>query len=208
MTPRFHGSPKQKNMEKEKFPRAAAEAVAAELMVTKYRLGELCERWAIAGSIRRKKPEVSDIEIVYVPSEGVRKITDDFFPYSKPVNCMAEGLNVLVEARILKARENKDGHKIAAAGDKNKFVVHLPSGIPVDFFSCPAANWWNYFTCRTGSAASNERISNAALARGYHWRTGGPGFEAMRNGEIIPVHSEEEVFAFVGLPYLPPEKRV
>jgi len=39
-------------MGKEKVPREKAEAVAAEIM---RQLADFCERWQIAGSIRRKK---------------------------------------------------------------------------------------------------------------------------------------------------------
>ena len=176
-------------------------------MVSKFNLGGLCDRWAIAGSVRRKKPEVSDIEIVYVPRVERKEIPGQLFPHSQSVNLVDEEISKLVAAGPLCLRLNKNGRPIGF-GTRNKFLVHVPSGIPVDFFSCQSESWWNVFTCRTGSADSNERVSNAALARGYHWRTGGPGFEDMRNGGIIPVHSEEEIFAFVGLPCLPPENRI
>jgi DNA polymerase/3'-5' exonuclease PolX len=67
-------------MAKEKVPRAEAEAVAAEIMC---QLADFCQRWKIAGSIRRKKAEVSDIEIVYVPHQGERESTGDMFDSTK-----------------------------------------------------------------------------------------------------------------------------
>jgi len=194
-------------MAKEKFPLAAAETVANEVMISKYHLGDLCERWSIAGSIRRKKADVSDIEIVYAGRVERREIPDQLLPHSQLVNLMDEEINKLVGSGILDFRLNKNGRPIGF-GPQNKFLVHAATGIPLDLFSCSLENWWNVLTCRTGSKASNERVSNAALGRGYHWRTGGPGFEDMSDDVIIPVYSEEEVFAFVGLPYLPPDKRI
>ncbi len=191
-------------MEKEKVPLADARNTAAALL---RHLRKFCVRCKVAGSVRRKKPEVSDIEIVYVPKEERKEISDQLFPHSQTVNLMDEEISKLVAAGLLRLRLNKHGRPIGA-GRRNKFLVHVASGMPLDFFSCPLENWCNVLTCRTGSAESNERISNAALAGGYHWRTGGPGFEAMSDGGIIPVYSEEEVFAFVGLEYLRPELRV
>ncbi|RYD50171.1 MAG: hypothetical protein EOP83_24365, partial [Verrucomicrobiaceae bacterium] len=49
---------------KPRFPREAALVVAGELV---HLLGPVCERIAIAGSLRRDKPEVGDVEILFVP---------------------------------------------------------------------------------------------------------------------------------------------
>ena len=50
--------------EKRRWPLADARAVAERWLAM---LAPVCERVQIAGSARREKPEVGDIELVYVP---------------------------------------------------------------------------------------------------------------------------------------------
>ncbi|MGN6643580.1 MAG: hypothetical protein ACTHKU_11340, partial [Verrucomicrobiota bacterium] len=82
---------------------------------------------------------------------------------------------------------------------------HKETGLPVDLFAATPENWFNYLVCRTGPADSNTRICMAAQARGWKWNPYGVGFS--RGDEIQAVASEEEVFAFVGLPFEKPEGR-
>ena len=67
---------------KVKHPRAKAVAVARELTVA---LRGLCEpgRFIFAGSLRRLKPEVGDIEVVYVPLVESRPDPDDLLPENR-----------------------------------------------------------------------------------------------------------------------------
>ena len=75
-------------------------------------------------------------------------------------------------------------------------------GLPAD---ATEDNWWNYVVCRTGPSASNIRIAQEARKRGWKWTPYGAGFR--RPGTTHKVASEEEVFRFVGLPYLPSWER-
>ncbi|MHB9007630.1 MAG: DNA polymerase/3'-5' exonuclease PolX, partial [Limisphaerales bacterium] len=69
------------------------------------------------------------------------------------------------------------------------------------------SNWANYLVCRTGPATLNTRIASLAQARGLKWNPYGSGFLDQANGRDVVVTTEEEVFAAVGLPCLPPEQR-
>ncbi len=80
-----------------------------------------CTRIEIAGSIRRRKQEVGDIEILCIPKYG------DFG------DRLDQRLWVLVENGTLTYRLNKKGS--TTYGPKNKFMVHTDSGIGVDIFS-------------------------------------------------------------------------
>jgi len=90
----------------------------------------------------------------------------------------------------------------------------VPSGIPVDLFATTEECWYNYLVCRTGGKETNLAICRAANAKGWSWTPYGPGFTC-HPGEVSPeeyteqhlVHSEREVFEFVGLPYLEPRDR-
>jgi DNA polymerase/3'-5' exonuclease PolX len=50
-------------------------------------------------------------------------------------------------------------------------------------------------------------ICKRAQVLGYRWNPYGGGFVNLYNGELRRCHTEDEVFAFVGLPWLPPEER-
>jgi DNA polymerase/3'-5' exonuclease PolX len=188
--------------EKRKFHLFEAAAVAAEITGAMEALcgaGYLCA----AGSVRRRKPQVGDIEIVYVPVIGSRRLPDEFF--GTPVNAADDWLDQMVRQKVFAQRLNTLGRK--TWGGRIKLATHVPTGIPVDFFEATKANWWNYMVCRTGPKESNMAISRAALARGWEWHPYSPGFVSKDARELHAVKSEAEVFEFVGLKDLPPEER-
>jgi DNA polymerase/3'-5' exonuclease PolX len=168
-----------------------ARSIAEELKVL---LEPACHRIEIAGSIRRQKPEVNDIELLCIPKYG---------GLSCRVNLLDKRIIGLVHAGILDYRLNKRGRR--AYGQKNKFLVHIPSGIGVDIFSTTPECWPVALAVRTGGARTNKRIAMAAIQKGWHLRAYGRGF-ATPQGELV-CYSEREVFELVGLPYLSPEKR-
>jgi len=189
--------------DKPKFPRAAALAVARELCTA---LAPFAERLVVAGSLRRRKEFVGDVELLYVPR--VQSVPDGFFD-TRAEN-LADGLFARWLADgVLEQRRNENGSTMW--GPKNKFARHVRSGIPVDLFEANAENWFNYKVCRTGGAENNVRIAAAAQARGWKWNPYGVGFSReatmMAPAEERRMESEREVFEFVGLPYVEPWQR-
>ena len=187
-------------MSKVKYPRDAALAVAKELCD----IQRICERLICAGSLRRRKLAVGDVEILYIPKFAT--VQDGFFD-SKRVNVVDEALEEMLKTGIIAKRKNMNGSVMW--GDKNKLAVHVASGIPVDFFAATEANWFNYLVCRTGGSENNVAICNAAITKGWKWNPYGRGFSRANaiGGEIHQVSSEREVFEFVGLPYREPWER-
>lgn len=193
---------------KTKYPRAAALDVARLLVAC---LKPCCSHLIVAGSLRRLKPEVGDVEILYVPNIVTGPDPDDLFGKQKSFNAVDVALAELIDKHaVLGKRPNIHGH--TAWGAKNKLAVHLASGIPVDLFEATVENWWNLVVCRTGGQNSNVEISMAAQRAGWNWNPYGCGFSRPnpeRNGWslIREIHSEREVFEFVGLPYREPKDR-
>jgi DNA polymerase/3'-5' exonuclease PolX len=188
-----------------KHPRAKALEVARELTAA---LRELCEpeRFIFAGSLRRLKPEVGDIEMVYVPKVALLPDPADLLGNPTPTVLFDRQLAVWLHKGVLAKRVGEKGG--TAWGSQIKLAVHVASGIGIDFFEAAKRNFWTVLVCRTGSAESNMRVCQAAEARGLKWN---PylGFEDRRTGELLYVpESEEAVFAHVGLPYLQPKDRV
>jgi DNA polymerase/3'-5' exonuclease PolX len=183
---------------KQKFPRSAAISVAREILAA---ITPFCERIILAGSLRRRKQEVGDVEILYIPMFVVEP--DGLFD-KHTVNLADRALDKLLLSGVISKRLNSLGSE--TWGDKNKLARHVATGIPIDLFSTRISTWHNYLVCRTGSAENNMRIASAAKARGWKWNPYGPGFTD-HHGNCVEVTSEHDVFHLSGLPYLEPWQR-
>ncbi|MBA7676227.1 hypothetical protein ES703_84468 [subsurface metagenome] len=153
-------------------------------------LTPVCEKIEVAGSIRRQKLEVGDIELLCIPR------------YVVGVDQLDREIGALMIQGILGHRRNKRGSRIY--GPKNKLLVHI-NGIGVDIFSTDANCWPVSLVVRTGGKETNMRIARAALRKGWHFHAYGSGFSTP-DGEIV-CGSEREVFEAVGLPYQEPWER-
>ena len=167
---------------------AKAKAIAEEL---KALLEPACEKIVVAGSIRRQKPDVGDIELLCIPK------------YDGPVDQLDREIRLLIEQGILSFRCNKLGSKVY--GPKNKLMVHIRSGIGVDIFSTTEDCWPVALVVRTGGAETNKRIATVALGKGWSFHAYGWGFTTPQGERVC--RSEREVFEAVGLPYLEPWER-
>jgi DNA polymerase (family 10) len=157
---------------------AAARAIADELLA---HIAPGCTRAIVAGSIRRGKATVGDIEILYCPRGGEA--------------------DAIIEGKVARGELVIRG----GYGPKNKFLRHIPSGIKVDLFATDEAAWWNSLVWRTGPAESNIAIAQAARSQGRRWHPAAAGFSV--DGKMLPATSEAEVFALAGLPWRAPEMR-
>lgn len=185
-----------------KYPRAAALAVARELCDA---LKPVTTRLMVAGSLRRRKSEVGDVEILYLGRSALLPDPNDLLGHQIETNLADALINGWVDAGRISKRPNKNG--VIAWGGQNKLAVHVASGIPVDFFQTTPDGWWSLVVCRTGSAANNVRICNAAIARGLRWNPY-HGFEDRKSGAMLHVaRCEQDVFTRVGLAHVEPWKR-
>lgn len=145
----------------------------------------------IVGSVRRRKPQVGDIELLCIPR------------HFAGVDMLDAKIKTLIQLGVLDYRRNKLGSRVY--GLKNKFLRHVESGIGIDIFSTTEECWPVALVVRTGGKTTNKRIATAALRKGYRFRAYGDGFDTP-NGHI-PCQTEREVFEAVNLPYLEPWER-
>jgi len=183
---------------KRKYPRADALAVAREMVKW---LRPHCERIICAGSLRRRKLEVGDVEILFIPKRLPRR--EGLFDI-KWFEQTEIAFSAMLGGRLIEQRKSVRGSE--CWGEKNRRAVHVPSGIPVDFFTATPANWFNYLVCRTGGMESNIKIAAAAQKKRWKWKPYGSGFINER-GELVTVASEREVFELAGLLFLEPWER-
>lgn len=154
-------------------------------------LAPACERIEIAGSIRRCKPEVSDIEIVLIP-----KPVQDLF--GDPVFGAAR-----IEAALLEA-----GFALSKNGELYK-QAHLPGGtVHFDIFLTTPQKWGMIYVIRTGSADFTRWLvtskqqggalpSNMKASDGRIWYGDAP----------MDTQEETDVFQALGLDWIEPEQR-
>ncbi|HEV7405196.1 MAG TPA: hypothetical protein VGO11_19790 [Chthoniobacteraceae bacterium] len=190
--------------EKPKVPRQAAIAVARELLAI---VQPHMERVTVAGSLRRLKQEVGDIELLFIPKVQAVADTTDLFRRPVPTDVSGLLLDCLASSGYLAKRLNRDG--APTWGPLNKLAVHTRTGIAIDFFATDAEKWFNALVFRTGGKRTNLEIAARALDRGWTWNAYGAGFSRQHLGraEAERMESEEAVFRFVGLPYQAPQAR-
>lgn len=192
--------------DKIKHPAARARIVADRIVEA---LKPVCTRIEIAGSLRRGKAEVGDIEILYIPKTTLVKDPQDLFGDKQiSINAADIIIHALIERGSLAKRTNVNGSE--TWGQWNKLATAVKTGIPVDLFAATEITWWNNLVSRTGSAEHNIRVAAAAQKKGYTWHSTSYGFEGVRPdrfGERIQVTSEHHLFEFLGMPYLEPHER-
>ena len=185
--------------EKQKYPRSDALKVAKELCD---RLTPFCERIIVAGSLRRRKLEVGDVEILFIP-----KITherDGLFD-TVPTSAAEVAIQKLLDAEILTMRPSKTGG--FSWGKLNKLAIHRATGIPVDLFATNEDCWYVSKVIRTGGKETNLMLTTGAHKFGRTLHAYGSGFTG-RDGQLITCKSEEEVFELAGVPYTEPWNRI
>ena len=161
-----------------KYPYAEAYKIA---LVALEQLKPYCIRAEIAGSIRRKKAEVGDVEIVAIPK-----------PYS--VGLFESGI-----ASVVNKWEKSKGNLPC------KYTQRvLPEGIKLDLFFAEESNWGLVFALRTGSADYSHKVLASAWVREGFKSEGGYLF---REGEKYEVREEKDLFRMIGVPYVEPEYR-
>lgn len=172
-------------------PLSEMRAVAESLVAT---LAAFCERIEVAGSIRRERPTVGDVELVAVPRFVAS--SSDMFGNEDALNRFAREQ---LTAGTWAPRLDKNGR--AATGARYKRL--LVDGIPLDLFSVlPPAQFGMILLIRTGSADFSHRFM-AELPAGLRARDGG----LYRDGRLIETPEERDIFAAVGLPFVEPAGR-
>ena len=155
----------------------------------------VCERVEIAGSIRRQKPKVGDIEIVAIP-----KPSEDLFgnkSYNPDIVYRAIQGDMLNPPQF-----EKQGQFYA----RFKFC-----GMDTDLFLTTPEKWGCIFMIRTGSSDFSRRIMTRKWQGGYC-----PDNLSFRDGRMWSADSTEpldtpeeiDVFRNLGLGWIEPENRI
>ncbi len=161
-----------------------ADAVVSALLRRLRKVGGV-RRVEAAGSYRRRRETVGDVDLLVVADDG---------------RAAGETLRGL-----------EDVTEVLGSGD-TKTSVRLQNGLQVDLRVVPEESFgaaWMYFT---GSKDHNVALRQIAVERGWHlseyglFEGGDPGKER-RGGKRLAGSTEEEVYAAFGMAWIPPELR-
>lgn len=172
-----------------------------------------CERVELAGSIRRKKPTVGDIELVVVPTVEVVEVRKDLFTWEDVEHCkLTELVKDLERKGIFVPRLNKNGANIAWGLDGSaRYLAGMYKDFAVDVFVVRSDRMdWHGWTkvLRTGPGEANIALVTPR-------RKGGllPGDLLVHDGMVrngigwVPLPSEEDVFRLWGMDFVEPWER-
>jgi len=183
-----------------RWPLASARKIAERIVAE---LRPFCEQIEIAGSIRRARPEVGDIDLVILPREG--------------------------EENALRARATASPSvRVLTQGRENMSLV-LANGIQVDLFFARRAqndlagyvpgNFGMRLLAMTGSKEHNIHLAKLAEAKGYHfapyaglmrggrYRFAAGGGREYHGGEVFVGEKELEILRALGLGWIEPDAR-
>ncbi|MCX6217682.1 hypothetical protein [Spirosoma sp.] len=172
-----------------------------------------CVRLNIAGSVRRKKAEVKDIELVAIPK--TRTLQTGLFDSS---------LTTVVSPDFVAMLESL-GEVIKGKPDGRYMQIQLHEGIALDLFMPDPVDYFRQYCIRTGSADYSAKViaggwkklgwcgsdkglrkiadcQNRASGGKMNWICVNP------DAELPPVwSSEEEFFDWLQIPWIKPELR-
>ena len=131
-----------------------------------------------AGSLRRRKPTIGDVDMLAA--------VDD------PAAIIA-ALDALPEV-----------DKVVSAG-VDKSSILLRDGPRVDLMVCPPDAWGTHLVHFTGNKDHNIALRGMALDRG--WSLSEKGFKVIETGELLLDAEEADVYERLGMPWIAPELR-
>lgn len=146
------------------------------------------EQIEVAGSVRRQRPEVGDLDFVILPRD--------------PADV------AIIQARFREhCRPDVQGQNYSAYHDANGFRLDVYFATPEvrDLLSVTAGNWGTLLLCRTGSKEFNVWLCDQAAKKGMKWSPNAGLLDS--RGGVIASETEESVFKGLGIGWIRPEDR-
>jgi DNA polymerase (family 10) len=156
----------------------------AEDIVAALRAVPGCIRCTYAGSLRRMRETVGDIDILAAVAAG------------------PEGGAAGSSAPLMAALRALPGVAEVIASADTKTSVRMQRGLQVDLRVVPDDSWGAALQYFTGSQAHNVRIREIAVRLGL--RLSEYGLLRVENGERIASRTEEEIYHALGMSWVPP----
>lgn len=172
-------------MTEPKMEIAAAMHLAAGLLA---QMEGICIRAGVVGSVRRRKKQVKDIELLVEPAT-LGDLLGNETPQVEPIDALVRAWH-----------RGGDALPILGGGPKAKYIrVQHVAGVQIDvFIVTPPADWACQAVIRTGPANLSKLLVTRLRRRGMRMEGGRILTE---HGERVLTPTEHEVFAAAGIPY-------
>lgn len=183
-------------------PLAVAQA-AADRICEDLRPGVDVEWVVVAGSIRRVRADVGDIELVAVPI--IRTEPDGMFETSS-VNRLTERVDYLISTGALRSHPTDPKR-----GQRYSKLIDGPTGLQIDLFSATASTFGLIYLIRTGPRDYSQRFVTDLRRRALHVTGGELHRGSLGCGsspcEVVPTPAERDVYEAAGWPFVQPWMR-
>jgi len=169
-------------------------------------LGPYCEVIEVAGSIRRRRPFVNDVDVVCIPRTTESKDLLGQVVYRKNF-CWHFLLDYVREKNPTGSREVLPHFQSGGDREGKSVILQLPK-CQADIWFADRENFATRLICRTGSKEHNIRLAERATAKGYHWDPYA-GLVRLESNAGLPEEAlnEEAFYWRLGLPWIRPEDR-
>lgn len=154
-------------------------------------LKPLCRQIVIAGSIRRSRPVVGDIDLVIEADEIQRQAILD--------RCRANWEPATDGA------QNCIFRKTRCDGTELQLDIFFARPETKTLFETVPGNFGTLLLCRTGSARHNIKLVEHAKRNGLRWNPYQGVYD--QDNRLLASATEESVFEALGLPYIDPVRR-
>lgn len=170
---------------------------------------ECYERWTIAGSVRRGKSEVGDVEHVVIPTQRDRIIPGSMFGEMESVNALLVRMDELLDAGVL-VKHTYDVNRADGTTGERQMWGDKYRGIDFrghmhEVFCATPAGWGAILAIRTGPADFSKRLVTSLHPRGLQCEGGRVKYK--RDGKVYATPTEESFFVACGVPWLEPKER-
>jgi len=181
-----------------KIPWEAGDIIAQALV---HHLGPHAERIKVAGSLRRRKEEVGDIELVMIPK--IHREKNLLGEEGDRFDTIQKGIDSYIQC------ESRPGYGPSLErlndGDRYMKLRETVVGVQIDLFVVrPPAEWGPIFSIRTGSADFSRRLVTSLRNRGMRCED---GRVLDRNNRLVSCPEEKDFFKAAGVPLIDPAKR-
>jgi DNA polymerase (family 10) len=161
-------------------------------------LQPLCERVCIAGSIRRLKSEVNDIDIVALPKS---------LDLPGALGGTAHFSESQVWKDLIPKALVKWGLRLEASGQELLRLSFPLTALQVDIYRARAETWGVILLVRTGSKEHNVKLCTLARSKRLKLSANEGVVTQEGFGQIVASKTEEEIFAVLGLAFVEPKDR-
>lgn len=159
---------------------AWAERIAGEL-------APMAHRIEIAGSIRRRRPLVNDIDFVILPKTAT-----------------GQDIRRRILARAPRVVSNGRQCMVVVLQNGLQIDVWFAAWPDKDWFQPHPGNWGTLLLCRTGSHKFNMWFAYEAIRRNLHWN---PHWGLYRANHCMAAAEEADLFRQIEVPFINPEDR-